>query len=123
MRSKLKTLVVLLIFGFALKSTIFGSTQTLPKGIFKFDITQSQVDFTKVGQTEDGKFKYVDASEFKTKHINNALIRALNASFFNGGETQVAEWYKQDTTYFNLAYGASDKLTLSISVPYVKKNT
>lgn len=121
MRIKLKTLLVLLIFGFALKSTIFGSTQTLPKGVFKFDAAQVNLDFTKVGQEEDGEFKYVSASEFKTKHINNALIQALSASHFNNGETQVAEWYKRDTTYFNLAYGASDKLTLSISIPYVKK--
>jgi hypothetical protein len=121
MRIKLKTLLVLLIFGFALKSTIFGSTQTLPKGVFKFDVSQVNLDFTKVGQEEDGEFKYVDASEFKTKHINSTLIQALNASFFNGGDTQVAEWYKRDTTYFKLAYGATDKLTLSVSIPYVKK--
>ena len=53
---------MLLICGFVLKSTIFGNTQTLPKGILKFDVQQTNLDFTKVGQTEDGEFKFVKAS-------------------------------------------------------------
>jgi hypothetical protein len=69
MRIKLKTLVTLLICGMVLKTTVYGATEVLPKGIWMFDVSQEQHSFEEIGQIEDGDFKFSTPKDFKTSHV------------------------------------------------------
>jgi hypothetical protein len=109
MRIKLKTLVIVLICGMILKTGIYGATEVLPKGIWMFDIAQEQYQFDEIAQVEDRSFKFIPPKEFNSSHIGI------------DGDAQIAEYYKINNTNFNLSYGATDKLTLAINIPYVRK--
>ncbi len=109
MRIKLKTLVIVLICGMILKTGIYGATEVLPKGIWMLDVAQEQFQFDKIGQVEEGSFKFITPKAFNSSHIG-----------LDGG-IQVADYYKINNTNINVSYGATDKLTLAITIPYVRK--
>jgi len=122
----------------ALSSTLLSATaKTLPKGVWKFDLQKSTYDYVYGGVNPSGNFTNWETRTFDTLRMSdfaavqgtadllNATKAAVPAGLANNLTTidtnvPVADYWTQDQTHFNIAYGITDKFTIFANLTHEK---
>lgn len=123
-----------------LSTGLLATSQTLPKGVFQAGIDYRTFDIAQVGgekldQTTakgDDNYRFVDIDNYTGEYIPGIIELNQNIQQINtaAGSTviseidtdiQLANFARRTATTFKLAYGITNKLTASFSIPYIVK--
>lgn len=133
--------VGILVSTLALGSTMaMASAKTLPKGVWKFDLKRSTYDYVRGGLNPSGDLSSWEVRGFDTLRMSDFPALQSTAALQNGTKAAlvgvndtlsnslttidtnvpVANFWTQDQTHFNVAYGVNDKLTVFIHLTHEK---